>query len=674
MFRSPCSSLLVCVLFTAFTMEGVAQKPPGATPNRYPGKPPVVSPPPRTIPQFEPGRLWLSVVDQHARPPLAQDSSRGALSGSARLDKIFKQFHVKTFTQLMPFARTPSLRDVYEVACDCDAVQLKAALEKEGRDVVTKVRRVEQPIALYNPADYMWSGAPPSWLWDLRKIQADLAWDLTRGDPKVKIAVIDTGFDSGHPDLITKMIPAYDPATGVPNAICSSGASFHGTATASLAAGETVDAGGTAIGQLASVGYKCGLLGYTWNNGLAKALHASTVMKADVISISWFSSCSPDSTGVDQSIIREILDNGTTIVASAGNGSIHCGGGGLFPFSATYDPRVIIVTGTDVNDQHGPTGQSHYPLVDICAPGKDIMAAMPSYNNPWPYYGSLGGTSFATPIVAGVVGLMRSVNRCLTPADIENILKSTADPVVDAATFPNGTGAGRVNAYRAVLAAGEKFTDFAIDGDSATTPSLCQNQPLHLNAARTTCTNSPFVASPCTAPGYFISVQLSDQWWNRFGIEVMHWLSPAEMANISDFDLRQFCGSQLTFQPGKYYRIKLAIDYPWREQSHLVYIRPAVSEVLINGCAGPTVSLKASDPIYASTCATQCSSDFQVTVQQADTQGNPIGPLAQSPVTTSMDCRIDLNALMPLTAGSTYIVKVLVNAPLDQKQMLLTVQ
>jgi subtilisin family serine protease len=654
-------------------MEGFAQKPPGATPNEYPGKPPVVSPPPRTIPQFEPGRLWLSVVDQHARPPVAQDSSRGALSGSARLDKIFKQFHVKTFTQLMPFARTASLRDVYEVACDCDAVQLKAALEKQARGVVTKIRRVEQPIALYDPVDYMWGGAPPDWLWNLRKIQANLAWDLTRGDPKIKIAVIDTVFDSGHPDLVTKMVPAYDPASGIPNTTCSVGQNFHGTATASVAAAETVDVGGTAIGQLASVGYKCGLLGYTWDNGLAKALHASTVMKADVISISWFSGCSPDQTGTDQSIIREILDNGTTIVASAGNGPMNCGGNGLFPFSATYDPRVIIATGTDVNDQHGPTGFSHYPLVDISAPAKDIMVAVPSFNSSWPYWGGGGGTSFAAPLVAGVVGLMRSVNRCLTLAEIETILKSTADPVVDAATFPNGTGAGRLNAYRAVLAAGEKFTDFEIDGDSSTTPLLCQNQPLHLNAARTNCANSPFATPPCTAPGYFVSVQLSDQGWNRFGPEVMRWLSPAEVANISDFDLRQFCGSQLTFQPGEYYRIKLAIDSPWREQTHLVYIRPAVSQVLINGCAGPTLSLKASDPIYVSTCATQCASDFELHVQQVNPKGGPVVEWSGG-VTTTMNCRFDLKAALPLTAGSTYIIKVLVNAPLDQKQILLTVQ
>jgi hypothetical protein len=150
----------------------------------------------------------------------------------------------------------------------------------------------------------------------------------------------------------------------------------------------------------------------------------------------------------------------------------------------------------------------------------------------------------------------------------------------------------------------------------------------------------------------------------------MRWLSPAEVANISDFDLRQFCGSQLTFQPGKYYRVKLAIDSPWREQTHLVYIRPAVSEVLINGCAGPTLSLKASDPIYVSTCATQCASDFELHVQQVNPKGGPVAEWSGG-VTTTMNCRFDLKAAVPLTAGSTYIIKVMVNAPYNEKQILL---
>lgn len=81
-------------------------------------------------------------------------------------------------------------------------------------------------------------------------------------------------------------------------------------------------------------------------------------------------------------------------------------------------------------------------------------------NNPWPYYGSFQGTSFATPIVAGVCALMKSVNSSLTPWAIQDIIKMTADPVNDAYLYPGLVGAGRINAYKAVKVANCDFSDF----------------------------------------------------------------------------------------------------------------------------------------------------------------------------------------------------------------------
>ena len=68
-------------------------------------------------------------------------------------------------------------------------------------------------------------------------------------------------------------------------------------------------------------------------------------------------------------------------------------------------------------------------------------------------YESSWGTSLAAPQVAGVVALMRSINSSLSPAEIENIIKSTADPIADAHLYLGQLGTGRVNAYKAVQAA-----------------------------------------------------------------------------------------------------------------------------------------------------------------------------------------------------------------------------
>ena len=187
-------------------------------------------------------------------------------------------------------------------------------------------------------------------------------------------------------------------------------------------------------------------------------------MHVDVITISWFHTCSIDPNdeydAIEIAAIKEILDNGTIIVASAGNGSMHCNGGPIYPFSPLVDPRIICVSSTGIDDMHYNIGGTHsgYPAVSICAPGYGVMGAVPSVNadgsaSVWPYYGSCTGTSFATPIVAGVCALMKSVNPFLTPVKAKSIIQATADPIVDAGSYPNQVGAGRINAYKAVLGA-----------------------------------------------------------------------------------------------------------------------------------------------------------------------------------------------------------------------------
>ncbi|MGC9344640.1 MAG: S8 family peptidase [Bacteroidales bacterium] len=222
------------------------------------------------------------------------------------------------------------------------------------------------------------------------------------------VAIIDSRFDIGHPDLASKFIVNYDPYSLVNHTTYSyipNHDDNHGTFVASCAIAET-DGGG----QLASIGFDTEFYAYTWNNGIFKAHHASMILDVDVISISWFYDCSPDPSGVDSTIISDILNNGTIIVAAAGNGfhGASCSSGGgppfspLFPFSPTYDNRIICVSsiGEDNNHYFEDNGanqtHSYFPEVDICAPGYLVMGAQPSLNNQWPYFGGGKGTSFAT--------------------------------------------------------------------------------------------------------------------------------------------------------------------------------------------------------------------------------------------------------------------------------------
>lgn len=426
-------------------------------------------------------RAWLTVIEPAAVPAAAGTDQpaehREAISVSdPELRATFAEFKVQRFFQALPFARTPALRDVYEVHCDCDVNLLIETLRQRHDDLIGSVTLLyESRIKLYEPADYMWwllSSGQNDWLWYLDRIQASEAWDVTRCSTGTRIAILDTEFDITHPDLSSELDPDHDPWDGVP--FDCSPVNPHGTAVASLASGETTATGGTSQGQLASIGFDSGIIGYrAWvNTGdyLKRAVHASTVMNADVITSSagGWSRC-PDSSGVEALAVKEILDNGTTIVMPAGNGNngTHntcpdidpVNHTAFFPLSPHYDERVILVTGTAKNDRHyfNPSGandltHSHYPMVDLAAPGHEIMAAGETGcgANPWPYWGGWGGTSFAAPITAGVAALVLCANPCLSPADVQEILKGTTDPIVDAADFPGQVGTGRLNAFRAV--------------------------------------------------------------------------------------------------------------------------------------------------------------------------------------------------------------------------------
>jgi subtilisin family serine protease len=399
-----------------------------------------------------------------------------------KLNGMILKYGIYEIIQVFPYSKIEKLQRVYRIRFTGNIDNLIEDLKK-----VERVRHIEkcyrvQQNGLYDPSDHMLSLTiqnPNEWLWHLKKIQADKAWDITKGDRRVKVALIDNGFDLNHPDLKNKVTPRYDPYVSkeffVP---CSNGSDGidHGTTVASFIAAET-DGGG----QLAAIGFNCMMIWYSTqfinygNEYIERAHHAAMVMHADVLTTSVGMLCRPEINEYDRLALKEILDKGTIVVVPAGNGpsnqctSIDGRVQSWKPLSPDYDERVIVVSSTGIDDKHQYVDggvdktHSHYPEVDICAPGYCIMGATCTKNldittntcvdNTWPYYGCCTGTSFATPIVAGVCALMKSVNLCITPAQAQAIIKSTADPIADASNYPGLVGAGRINAYKAVYQA-----------------------------------------------------------------------------------------------------------------------------------------------------------------------------------------------------------------------------
>ena len=430
------------------------------------------------------------VVDNHAwikvTNPIYEANEYGSgFTYDSSFNTYLQSINVKVYKQALPFAKNPELLKYYQVVCDsCDLVGLETYVSSNQIIGISNVHKdiAMDTVVVANVSDHMWGlgNNASGWnhMWYLKIIEADRAWDITTGDTNVTIAILDSKVDITHPDLATEILLPYDPLTLTPYT-CTTGTTSwdkHGTAVAGIASGETSPIGQTATGQMPSVGYNTKMFFYLSSEStptgmgylgfLQKCLHSSNVMGVRVL-------VSAASNGIGciipsfnpQLIIKEILDNGTSIIVPAGNAysGFNCGTDAnptpLYPLHPSYDDRIIIVSGTGRDDRHyqaingNQRTHSRFPEVDVCAPGFDLTVAEPTQcgsNSAFPYEGYGSGTSFAAPLVAGVVSLMYSINPCLTTEDVQTILKTTTDPIVDAAVYPGLVGTGRINAYKAV--------------------------------------------------------------------------------------------------------------------------------------------------------------------------------------------------------------------------------
>jgi len=421
-------------------------------------------------------RAWVKVTNSNYE----SNSGTGGFTNSPTFNIFLESINVTKYQQALPFAKTPDLLQYYEVECNgCDLSSLQSYIETNSILGLSNFYKDfnSEVIDVYEPSDFMWTLHRTDtnfWhYWYFDKIQADLAWDITTGDTNVKVAVLDWELDLTHKDLRSELLLPYDPYTPSLNWDNCFPNESHGTNVASMVSAETAEFGTTANARMVSIGFNTKMYFYEARVGrfvfLQKILHATNVMKVKALVSCGTEGIAYTGSPLDEIVIKEILDNGTSIIAPAGNGlngthnplPNNSVSNPFYPFHPKYDERIIIVSGTGEDDRHyqfangSERTHSHFPEVDVCAPGFNLMVAMPTLCdtlNPLfhPYYGFGNGTSLAAPLVAGIVSLMYSINPCLTTEEVQTILKTTTDPIVDAAAYPGLVGTGRVNAYKAV--------------------------------------------------------------------------------------------------------------------------------------------------------------------------------------------------------------------------------
>ena len=239
--------------------------------------------------------------------------------------------------------------------------------------------------ASYTPNDPLYATKQP----ELTRVKANLAWDLANG-AGIRVAVLDTGIESAHLDLVGKVAVQYDFVNKDSIADDQNG---HGTHTAGTIAANTNNRQGVAsvaFGSALVVGKVLGADGSGSYADIIAGINWAVQNKSKVISMSFGGSYGSHA-------LKDAIDNawnkGSVLVAAAGNGN------SSMPTYPAYYTNVIAVGAVDNSDVKA-NFSNYGSWVDIVAPGVNISSTYLNQS-----YATLSGTSMATPLVSGAAAV-----------------------------------------------------------------------------------------------------------------------------------------------------------------------------------------------------------------------------------------------------------------------------
>lgn len=371
----------------------------------------------------------------------------------------------------LPTAKTPYLQRVYRISTNTEMLftPLNNRTEIEFVEIYT------EPIPLNLPDDYTIADDGEKNT-ALELIRAPMTWGITTGDASTFVGIADGAYEFTHEDLVNKIEQNLNGTTAT-----STQGGNHGTQVAGMFCESDNLKGSSSLAPEIKI--------VTAGSGYSNLLLLSQQPGVRVVNASW-GTCNSYAPW-KEAIIQEII-NGTSetppvvVVGAAGNkytthncnvitdmiypasfpGVISAGTINHWQPRNTINPNPSIanmfwedVYTTNIDDPFNPNWAFILnDRIDVLAPGKKVYGpGAPGFNNDdWNGYWRHTGSSFSAPIVCGAVALMLSVNPNLTPAQVRQIIKDTADDIYyipENQIFPLLQNIGRLNVFRAVTTA-----------------------------------------------------------------------------------------------------------------------------------------------------------------------------------------------------------------------------
>lgn len=453
-------------------------------------------------------------------------------TGFASFDELARQYQIVDLKQMHTYVKVPEwndngiyLQNCYRImlASDDNIKEAMLALAKNEHLVFAEYEGINRQKFVPNdpmlPSQYVHP-----------KIQSFDVWDYTMGSHDVVVAITDSGVKWNHPDLQANVwinpaesagmsldwanglvlggngqdagegggkiddLIGWDfcgvqsPAQQDNNPIQNFATNDHGTHVAGCA-GAAGNNGIGVVGTSPNVSIlSCkGSFDLTPSTGVMYAydqVKYAAEVGADIINCSWGSVVSGTSQiNYANSQVNYATALGSLVVVAAGNENTQHNANYIDMPADAYNALCVAATNSsDTKASFSDYGES----IDISAPGEGILSTVIAGNS----FQSYNGTSMASPIVAGIAAMVKSMHPNLTPEQLMNRIMMTADPIDDLNPgYAMQLGTGRANVYTAVMydkipnvkLQGYTLSEFSGDSDGVPNPGEVVNLKIQLS-------------------------------------------------------------------------------------------------------------------------------------------------------------------------------------------------